>query len=279
VFQIQQGCEHECHGVTQHQSSTQGQTTSQSAIGNALGGGVGLLLVPDWLIAYAQNIGATIQLIYQYQEALCLEHCMGDAQLQEAIQRAVTDQNAVALAAVPEPVEPPPGEEPPGGEPPSGPTGPSVIPEAEPPATPRLAATSSGRQGFVLGWKRRRTVGRQELVLRARARSTSEVQATPGGPTAPVPSGGDPGRSGSGLTAAAAESTTVTSTTVRTTSDDDRRGARAAGDQLPAQTFTTPSAPSAGDSMGWLLILILTAAVAALIASLRRALATTMTQT
>jgi hypothetical protein len=280
VFQIQQGCEHECHGVTQHQSSTQGQTTSQSATANALGGG-GLFLVPDWLIAYAQNIGATIQLIYQYQEALCLEHCTGDAQLQEAIQRAVTDQNAVALAAPPEPAEPPTGAEPPGGEPAPGPTGPSVAPEAERPAAPSVAATSSVRQRFVLGWKRRRTVRRQELVLRAGARSTRGAQAAPGGSASPVPPApaGGPARGGSPLVQAAADGASGIGTTVRTTTDDDRRDARAAGDQLPAQTFTLPSAPSADRSMGWLLVLLLTAAAAALIASVRRILATTMTQT
>jgi hypothetical protein len=278
VFQIQQGCEHECHGVTQHQSSTQEQTTSQSATANVLGDGGGFFLVPDWLVAYAQNIGATIQLIYQYQEALCLEHCVGDAQLQEAIQRAVTDQNAVALAAPPEPAEQPPGEEPPGGGPPPGPIGPSVAPEAEPPAARSVAATSSGRQRFVLGWKRRRTVGRQELVLRAVARSTGGAQGTAGGFAAPARPDG-PARGGSRLVPAAADSASGVATTVRTTSDDDRRDVRAAGDQLPAQTFTMPSAPSAGGSMGWLLILLLTAGVAALIASLRRVLATTMTQT
>jgi hypothetical protein len=280
VFQTQQGCEHECHGVTQHQSSTQGQTTNQSATANALGDGGGLFLVPDWLIAYAQNIGATIQLIYQYQEALCLEHCMGDAQLQEAIQRAVTDQNAVALAAPPEPAEPPTGHEPPGGEPPPGPSGPSVAPTTEPPAAPSVVANSSGRQGFVLGWKRRRTVRRQELVLRAGAPSTGGGQAAPGGPAAVVPpaASGGPTLGGTGLVSAAADGGSRTVTTARMTSDDDTRDVGAAGNQLPAQTFTMPSAPSVGGSMGWLLVLLLIAAVAALIASLRRVLASTMTR-
>jgi hypothetical protein len=280
VFQVQQGCEHECHGATQHQSSTQGQTTSQSATADALGDGGGFFLVPDWLIAYAQNVGATIQLIYQYQEALCLKHCTGDAQLQEAIQRAVTDQSAVALAGVPEPAEPPPGEQPPGGEPPPEPTGPSVAPEATRPAAPALAAPSSVRQGFVLGWKRRRTVRRQELVLRAGAQSTGGGQAAPHGSAAPAPpgAGGGSALGGSRLAPAAADGASSTGKTVRTTSDDDRRDLRAAGNQLPAQTFTMPSAPSAGGSLGWLLILLLTATVALIVASLRRVLATTMTR-
>jgi len=280
VFQTQQGCEHECHGTSQHQSSTQGQTTSQSATANALGDGGGFFLVPDWLIAYAHNVGATIQLIYQYQEALCLEHCMGDAQLQEAIQRAVTDQIAVALAAPPEPAEPPPGEEPSGGEPGPAPTGPSVAPEAAPPAAPAFAAPSSVRQGFVLGRKRRRTAQRQELVLRAGPPSTGGGQAAPNAPAAVVPRGsaGSPAPSGSLFAPAASDGDSGTATTTPIT-DDHTRTAGAAGDKLPAQTFAVPSAPSAGSSTGWLLVLLLTAAVAILVASLRRVLATTMTQT
>jgi hypothetical protein len=152
-----------------------------------------------------------------------------------------------------------------------------VTPEAEPPGTPSVAATSSGRQGLVLGWKRRTTVGRQALVLRAGARSAGDRQATPGGSAAPVPSGSAMGDSRP--LSAAAEGSSAVSTTVRTASDDDRRDIRVAADQLPAQTFTTPSAPTAGGSMGWLLVLLLTVAAAALIASLRRVLANTMTQT
>jgi hypothetical protein len=300
VFQFQQGCEHECHGVSQHQSSTQEQTTNQSASADAFGDGSGVFVVPDWLIAYAQNIGATIQVIHQYQEALCLEYCMGDAQLQEAIQHAVTDQNAVALAAPPvaqPPVAQPPVGEPPTGEPPPEPAGQSATPEAAPSAAHTAAhtaaATGSARQGFVLGWKRRRTVRRQELVLRAGARSTGGTQAgggqatsggggqaTPGGggqATAGGPAADGPAASGAGFAPAAAGGTSGTGTTSRN-SDDDGRDLGAGGDTLPSQTFAVPSDPNAGGSMGWLLILLLTSAVAALVASLRRILATTMTR-
>jgi hypothetical protein len=278
VFQIQQGCEHECHGVTQHQSSTQGQTTNQSATAEALGDGVGFFLVPDWLLAYAQNIGATIQLIYQYQEALCLEYCMGDAQLQEAIQHALTNQDAVALANPPVPAEPPPGEEPPGQEPAPGATTPGVVPETAAPVASARAAPSSIRQGYVLGRNGRRTVRRQELVLHAGARSTGGAHVAPDGPAAPVPAqpGGGSAQGGSTPTPAAAVEAASVVTTSRTGSEDDKRDARAAGDQLPAETFAVPSAPNAGGSLGWLLILLLTVAVAAVIGSLRRALETTM---
>ncbi|HEV2927068.1 MAG TPA: hypothetical protein VGW74_00110, partial [Propionibacteriaceae bacterium] len=196
VFQTQRGCEHECHGATQHQSSTQGQTTSQSATATALGDGGGGFLLPDWLIAYASNIGATIQTVFQYQEALCLENCIGDAQLQEAAQRAVTDQNAMAMAAPPLPVEQPPVEEPPVAPPPSGPTDPSVAPEAATPPARSTAATASAGRVFVLGWQRKRTVRRQELVLRAGAPGPGDALAGPApglAPAAPVslaPAGG-----------------------------------------------------------------------------------------
>jgi hypothetical protein len=309
VFQIQQGCEHECHGVTQHQSSTQGQTTSQSATADALGEGDGFFSVPDWLVAYAETIGATIQVIYQYEEALCLEECTGDAQLQEAMQHAVTDQRAVAVAAPPEPAEPPTGGEPPGGEPPRteppagepapGPTDPTVLPETEAPApparaapdldapdldapdldAPSLAASSSVRQVLVLGRHRRRTVRRQQLVLRVAPRggapATGGVRMAPVGPAAaavPAAPAGPAPRSVSGSASGSA------TTPVRTASDDDPRHARSAGDQRPAQTFAVPSPSTDGGSMGWLLIPLLTAAVAAATAALRRGLATTMTR-
>jgi hypothetical protein len=276
VFQFQQGCEYECHGVTQHQSSTQGQTTSQSANADALGDGVGFFLVPDWLVAYAQNIGATIQLIYQYQDALCLEYCMGDAQLQEAIQQALTDQNAVALAAPPEPAVPPTGEQPPGGEPPPGP---AVIPETTAPAPPAVARSSVVRQGYVLGRNRRRTVRRQELVLRAGAPPSGRGHLAPNG-AAPVPTEAGGGSAGGGSTVAsvAAELAAGAATVARAASDDDKRDAGAGGEQLPAQTFAMPSVPDDGGSLGWLLVLLLVAAVTAVIGSLRRALATNMTR-
>jgi hypothetical protein len=279
VFQTQQGCEHECHGVTQHQSSTQGQTTSQSATATALGDVGAGFYVPDWLIAYAQNIGATIQMIYQYQEALCLEHCTGDAQLQEASQHAVTDQDAVALAAPPVPAEPPPGEEPPVEQPP--PTGPSVAPEARTPAAPSVAATASVGQVFVLGRQRKRTMRRQELVLRAVAQAkgggpaTGDAPAAGGASAAPAaPALPD----GPALAPATADGGAGAAKASGRKASEDSRDTRAAGDQLPAQTFAVPSAPNAGGSMGWLLILLLTAAIGALVAPLRRGLASTMTR-
>jgi hypothetical protein len=44
----------------------------------------------------ARETGATIQLIRQVQVADCLHHCTGDAQVQLAVQQAVTAQEAAA---------------------------------------------------------------------------------------------------------------------------------------------------------------------------------------
>ena len=162
VFQTQQGCEQECHGVSQSQSSTQFQSTTQSASATAGSGDWGVsgptlaedgsVLLPDWLIALALNFGATIQTVYQYQEALCLEHCTGDMQVQYAAQRAETDQRAVARAAPPPaPPEPPPTDPPPPTE---QPPGPATAPDPGAPAAPTGAEPVSS------------AIGRLSLTLR-----------------------------------------------------------------------------------------------------------------
>ena len=83
VWQLQEGCAYECYGVYQSQSSGQGQSTNQSAEATVRSGSDGtqlalgpdgVIVLPGWLVALANNVGATIQTIYQYQEASCLEH-------------------------------------------------------------------------------------------------------------------------------------------------------------------------------------------------------------
>ncbi|HEV3379287.1 MAG TPA: hypothetical protein VG126_18585, partial [Thermoleophilaceae bacterium] len=301
VFQIQQGCEHECHGTTQHQSSAQSQTTSQSA--TATGGGddvdYGSFLVPDWLIAFAQNIGATIQTSFQYQEALCREHCTGDTQLQEAIQRAETDQRAVAMANPPVPEEAPVGEQPPGGPPPGeqpsgeqpapmGPSGPAQTGAATPSAGGSAAPV---RPASLPGRRRKRTVRRQELELRAGAHAdggtrpgggpgrghTGSSGDGPGGHNYGGAAGQDaPTRAGAGglglafLPGPAGGSPRPATAPVDTP---------ATGDQLPARVFSVPSVTSPDGSMGWLAILLAAAALLVLAATLRRELATDLRQT
>src|SRR5215218_2740278 len=101
VYQRQEGCRSECYGVSESQSLVQRQTTNQSASasrGDAADDwpSAGLGGLPDWLIAYAESIGATIQTIYQYQEAGCLDHCGEEALDQTATQLAATDQTSEA---------------------------------------------------------------------------------------------------------------------------------------------------------------------------------------
>jgi hypothetical protein len=109
VWQIQEGCAHECYGVHKSQTILQQQSTSQLAAATAghegaatmiILGPDGLVVLPGWLLALAANHGATIQTIYQRQQAICLEHCQSNVQLQEAIQQALTSQQGIAIAWV-----------------------------------------------------------------------------------------------------------------------------------------------------------------------------------
>jgi hypothetical protein len=270
VFQAQQGCEHECYGVSQYQSSAQTQTTSQWASADGEEDVNGGFLVPDWLIAFALNIGATIQTVYQYQEALCMERCVGDAQLQEAIQHALTDQRAVASAAPPEPPsaegppggQPPPGEEPPGGQPPPGPPGPGALPEAGMLALPNSATPSSLAGSVpVVGEHRTRTMRRQELELRTDAQVTGGFTATLAAANTPALGAGPApvSVSAGGRPAGAGPEARVT----RQTTSADTGEARGAGGQLPPRSFVVPSTPNPDGAMSWLALLFLTAALAA----------------
>jgi hypothetical protein len=272
VFQHQEGCDHECHGVSQSQTVSQTQSTSQSAnasagqdaeAGPALGDD-GSVLLPDWLIAYALNIGATIQTVYQYQEALCLEHCSGDTQLQEAAQRAETTQRAVAQAAPPPapaeppPTEPPPVDPPPTEQPPSAGQQPGTGPAAEAgvsTADRRVGriVRSTARQRLTLRRQPRRSVRRQELTFQA------VLPALGGGPIQPAASG----QAGAGTGSPAVESSAK---------NNRKETGKVLGEQRPANTFAAPSAPTPGGSMGWLVIALLAAALASLI-GLRRGLA------
>jgi hypothetical protein len=272
VIQTQRGCEHECFGVSQYQSISQSQTTQQWANATVSGDedvGDGSFLIPDWLVAYALNIGATIQTIYQYQDTLCLEYCMGDVQLQEALQEARTDQRASAYAGPPPPDDPPAGEEPPVVQPPPGPTGPSAGPQAGVNAAPSAAAPSSHvRSAFVPGEQRRRTVRRQELELRAVAQATGGAPAAPAAPIAPAAPAASAPVARSPVASGSATVGTDAPAAARTTSDNSS-DTRSAGDQLPAQTFAVPSTSNPGGSMSWLVILLLAAALASAIGAVR----------
>ena len=93
----ERGCREECYGTTQSQSLDQAQTTTQLA--SAEGGAAPEpTVLAGWLVALADNVGATIQTIFQYQRAECLEHCSDEAQVQRAGQQAEMAQTAAARA-------------------------------------------------------------------------------------------------------------------------------------------------------------------------------------
>ena len=189
VWQIQHGCEQECYGVYQSQTITQGQSTTQTATATAgedhltmiVLGPDGVVVLPGWLVALAENQGATIQTIYQHQRALCLEYCEGDVQLQEAIQEALTNQEAVAIAWVgPKPVDNPPSVDPPSDDPPAeGP--PAVVPAPEDPSTPATPSVSGASSvAVVIRPTRRATPRTRRETRRNRARGGGLTRAGAG---------------------------------------------------------------------------------------------------
>jgi outer membrane biosynthesis protein TonB len=102
VWQFQERCQVECHGASATQTISQESTASQSA--TATGGPDSPDSFLGWVTALAANIGATVETILQEQRADCLENCVGGAQLQQAIQQALTTQTTFAG---PEPASPP----------------------------------------------------------------------------------------------------------------------------------------------------------------------------
>jgi hypothetical protein len=234
-------------------------------------------MLPDWLIAFAQNIGATIQTSYQYQEALCLEHCTGDVQVQEASQRAGTDQRAVAMAPPPPaPADPPPAGEPPSGEPPSGepPMEPGAAPVAEVVAEPVTAgpfAVVPGRAPVTLGRKGLRVSRRQEIVMRVRTVARDAA-------TSPADAGLVAVMAGTSRTA----TVSPLAQPERPLAQPERPGRSEtlvdrAGDQLSPTTFGVPAGDSGGSSI-WLLIALLAAPVAGLAGLLGTKLASNLSR-
>jgi hypothetical protein len=179
IWQVQEGCEVECYGVYEFQSASQSQTTNQSATatGSQYPTSAGSRFDTaesffSWVTAFAQNIGATVQRIFQYQEAGCLEHCGEEALVQAAAQQARTDQIAAA-GDIPEPVsEPPSGPEPPpaaSDAPDTEEPAPSGAPS--PPATVAATASASATNPTELAEAGPR--GRDPVPLRAGHRQSA----------------------------------------------------------------------------------------------------------
>lgn len=181
VWQLQYGCQVKCYGNSQTQTSNQAQSTNQSATATSETWGPSYpadarSLLPAWLVALAQNLGITIQTIWQYQEASCLENCVGDSQSQDATQNALTLQEASAVAGVP-PQEPaPPAVEAP----------PAAPPAPEPAVAGTAGASSSGKSFFErvsAGWRRVTGHGTSAARLRGHASVTTATGSGQGATT------------------------------------------------------------------------------------------------
>ena len=281
VWQIQEGCQEECYGVSQTQTISQTQSTTQTAAATAGGddpvtmivlGPDGVVVLPGWLVALAENQGATIQTIYQHQRAICLEYCEGDVQLQQAIQEALTKQEAIAIAWVgPMPVDEPLAEEPPPAQPPVGqpaPAGPST------PAAPTASASSSAPAVAKLA---PRVTARPARKTRPNRSARQGDRRSGAGPNAGESTtfvsrsttvasesravGSEGTAVGSEVTAFAASESSVR---VRTRSTDARQTIKGAPKDtiVPSGFDVAPQAATDGDSNGWLLIALLAAGLA-----------------
>jgi hypothetical protein len=97
VLQQQEGCLQECHNAAVSQSLAQLATTTQSAAGTTSADDtINSDIFFAAIRAIAANIGATFLSIVQTQIANCLDHCNGDALMQEAAQAVETNQVAAA---------------------------------------------------------------------------------------------------------------------------------------------------------------------------------------
>jgi hypothetical protein len=277
IWQVQEGCAVECYGVNESQSVSQSLTTHQSATATGPPYPTSAGWRPDspesffsWVTAFAQNLGATVQRIFQHQEAGCLEHCGEEALVQAAAQRARTDQIAAA-GDVPEPVsEPPSGPEPPpaaSDAPAAGEPAPSA---PSPSATVAATASASGTNATELAEAGPR--GRDSVPMRAghpqspggssrgsEQSSLATAQARVSGALAPE----------SGTDAAPSRPAAKTSTPGATSSTDSRSSAASALSPAPV-TLDRSMAETGNDStVPWLPAALLLVVGVALIQTLR----------
>jgi hypothetical protein len=268
VWQLQEGCREECYGTSQVQVINQGKQTTQSATatsgaGPPTLGADGAVVLPGWLVALAQNLGVTIQTIYQLQEAVCAEYCEGDSQVQEAQQEADVSQDAAARAGA-SPPEEPPTEQPPTGQPPTTQPPAAQAGPAQPAARPDAAAALAAIRDPSSPASRRLRSQLIELASHGReskARSLVLV-LPPAGHTRP-----------SKPSAIIDEPLTTAFTTIASDSAT-RRSQNPAGarDSDPVSSATlgvTPDSTNGGGGSGWLWIALLAASLA-LLPALRR---------
>jgi hypothetical protein len=284
VWQVQEGCQVECYGVSQSQSVSQQLNTSQSATatgprlptsaGAPAGSRDGFF---SWVTAFAQSIGATVQWILQVQEASCLEHCSDDALLQAAGQRASTDQTSSA-GNVPEPGggapttdELPAVGEPPGaGQPPAG----EPLPSGS--ATRAATATASAASGPGSGAGALHPEGpRSDRSIAAGAQGRVSTQASSRGSgvssiaSAETPTHGTPEQV-SGADVEQSDPAARASTLESSSASSSRSSARIPASSVPG-TLDTIAATTEGEEPGlpWLPIALVLLAGLGIIQSLR----------
>jgi hypothetical protein len=279
VWQVQEGCRVECYGVSESQSLSQQQNTTQSATatGPRLPTSAGSAPnSPDsffsWVTAFAQNIGATVQWILQFEEASCLEHCGDEALFQTASQRAATDQTATA-GDVPEP----PSEPPTAGEPPPAAGAPPAAEPSLPGSAPTAAATiASSTSGAALGageLTAEGPLGGRSTAARAErgpspqvslSRSSVESTATTAGP------GGEASVRASGTAAESSSVAAQASTRDGTSASTSHSSTRTSASPAPAAHETrTPTSDGDDLSIPWLPVALLLVAGLAVFQSLR----------
>jgi hypothetical protein len=138
AWQYQESCLVECHGAAVSQELDQRVATTQQSSAESSsteGGRDGFL---GWLTALAENLGATIQTIFQHQRADCVAYCDGTSLTQQALQEVAVEQTARIGGA--------------GDQPPPVAAAPPPAPTATPspaPVTPAAEATVGTERAYV----------------------------------------------------------------------------------------------------------------------------------
>ena len=267
VWQLQEGCLQECYGTSQVQVINQGEETTQSANATS-GAGIlvpvlgadGAVVLPGWLVALAENLGVTIQTIYQLQEAVCAEYCEGDSQLQAAVQQADVSQEATArVGEPPVPVEAPPSGQPPIPAPPQQPGEQPGQPQGQAPASsnsPVALAALSDPSSPASRRLRSQLIKLASRGPESQLRSLALVLPSDGQTPAPKPSPISGDSLKPAFTALAADSANRPKA---------KSPALQGADSLASTTFgLPPHGTTDGGSRGWLWIGLLAASLALL---------------
>jgi hypothetical protein len=279
VWQVQEGCQVECYGVSESQSLSQRQGTGQSAtatgprLPTSAGSPGG---VPDsffsWVTTFAQNIGATVQWILQFEEASCLEHCGEEALLQMAAQSASTDQTSTA-GDVPDPSPGPPvAQEPPpaAGQPPD-----AAAPPAGNTATAgaTIASATSGSSAVPGDLGTEASGGDRSIAARAGREPSAQASSRSSRVSSSATGAATAGQGSVQASSSTVESSRLTAQA--STSDDasapsSHDSSRTAASSVPVSIDTRTATPDGDDGgIPWLPAGLLLVAGVAVVQSLR----------